>query len=99
VLSHAYVSAIHALLAVALKTWMPGTRPGMTKKKCGSETYPVGFCLSPKRESVTTVPISTKSSISFEYSITRASMACSSFLIRLPAVRAAQDIGATSGRM
>ena len=26
-------------------------------------------------------------------------MACSSFLIRLPAVRAAQDIGATSGRM
>jgi hypothetical protein len=31
VLLHAYVPAIHALLS--WKTWMPGTRPGMTKKR------------------------------------------------------------------
>jgi hypothetical protein len=30
VLSHAYVPAIHVLLVERLKTWMPGTRPGMT---------------------------------------------------------------------
>jgi hypothetical protein len=29
VLSHAYVPAIHVFLFVA-KSWMPGTRPGMT---------------------------------------------------------------------
>jgi hypothetical protein len=30
VLSRAYVPAIHVFTAVVLKTWMPGTRPGMT---------------------------------------------------------------------
>ena len=31
VLSHAYVPAIHALPNCSdIKTWMPGTRPGMT---------------------------------------------------------------------
>jgi hypothetical protein len=30
VLSHAYVPAIHVLLACIDKTWMPGTKPGMT---------------------------------------------------------------------
>jgi hypothetical protein len=33
VLSHAYVPAIHVFgLARPLKTWMPGTRPGMTNR-------------------------------------------------------------------
>jgi hypothetical protein len=39
VLLHAYVPAIHVLLADMLKgkTWMPGTRPGMTVERlCGS---------------------------------------------------------------
>jgi hypothetical protein len=31
VASLAYVPAIHVLLAQTLKTWMPGTRPGMTE--------------------------------------------------------------------
>jgi hypothetical protein len=30
VASLAYVPAIHALLSKGRKTWMPGTRPGMT---------------------------------------------------------------------
>jgi hypothetical protein len=30
VASLAYVPAIHALLSLKIKTWMPGTRPGMT---------------------------------------------------------------------
>ena len=33
VASLAYVPAIHAFaLAAAVKTWMPGTRPGMTER-------------------------------------------------------------------
>ena len=43
-----------------------------------------------KRDSVTTVPIRTNSSNSFEYSMTMASMVCSSFLIRVPTVRCAR---------
>ena len=31
VLSHAYVPAIHVFIPI--KTWMPGTRPGMTEKR------------------------------------------------------------------
>jgi hypothetical protein len=33
VASLAYVPAIHDLLLIATKTWMPGTRPGMTAEK------------------------------------------------------------------
>jgi hypothetical protein len=29
--------AIHDFLAASPKTWMPGTRPGMTKQKSGAE--------------------------------------------------------------
>jgi|SoiMethySBSTD1v2_1073268.scaffolds.fasta_scaffold10350_8 hypothetical protein len=43
VLSHAYVPAIHVLLFASLKTWMPGTRPGMTKKARSGLAYPVDF--------------------------------------------------------
>jgi hypothetical protein len=32
VASLAYVPAIHALLCLAAKTWMPGTSPGMTER-------------------------------------------------------------------
>ena len=95
------VPAIHVLLAALLKGWMPGTWacestpfferlwPGMTKT-CGGRIYPIGFWRSPKRDSVTTVPIRTNSSNSFEYSMTMASMVCSSVLIRVPAVRCAR---------
>jgi hypothetical protein len=34
------VPAIHAfLLATAAKTWMPGTRPGMTKKSSANDRH------------------------------------------------------------
>jgi hypothetical protein len=99
VLSHAYVPAIPIYLArPAFLSEMAGTSPAMTKG-CGWGAYPVGFRRAPKRDSVTTVPINTKSSSNFEYSITRASMACSSVLIRVPVVHAAQDIRSTSGQM
>jgi hypothetical protein len=43
----AYVPAIHVLFAERKKTWMPGTRPGMTKMIYSS--FPIATAVSPMR--------------------------------------------------
>jgi hypothetical protein len=55
VLPHAYVPAIHVLTTVRdSKTWMPGTRPGMTNEKQAMVLPPKSYdCNSVKHKELT----------------------------------------------
>jgi hypothetical protein len=58
------VPAIHIFLGLSSKTWMPGTRPGMTTKlRLCSQPYSEALALAPPLETATSAGRSTRSPI------------------------------------